>query len=289
MKVLAFDPAKDISSLEGKVILEAVLEYAKHNPARVYFTGRDAKRGAAIVEETKSVAQFVQCDMSFLDSVKAAALSITSETERLDVVVFNAGIMNVPPALTKEGYETHFGVNHMAHALFFKLFLSLLLHTASLPDSDVRIASLSSLGYAMHPGGGILFDKVRTTLGSGLVKQQRYGQSKLANIFLATEIARRYPQFTAVSIHPGVVKTELLENLGWLTRTLSSISVGGNLLTPAQGAYNMLWATTAAKSTIENGAFYVPVGEKGPMRREVGNEKLAAKLWDWTEKELEAY
>nr|GAT45303.1 short-chain dehydrogenase/reductase family protein [Mycena chlorophos] len=313
----AFKPTKDIPDLTGKVILvtggkhqilasgrsnahipllgtagigkEAILEYARHKPSKIFFTGRDAARGASVEQETNSIARFVACDMTSLASVQTAAHTILAETERLDIMVFNAGIMNVPPALTKEGYEVHFGVNHVAHALLFKLLLPVLLRTAELPDGEVRIASLSSLGYGMHPSGGILYKKIRTTLGSGLVSHQRYGQSKLANIYLAMEIARRYPQFTAVSVHPGVVQTDLLANLSWTVRTMAWLSVGGKYLTPAEGAYNMLWATTVDKSKLEDGEFYVPVGVKEKRMREGSNAKAAEKLWEWTDEELKPF
>jgi retinol dehydrogenase-12 len=41
-------------------------------------------------------------------------------------MMLNAGIMGVPPALTKEGYEIQFGTNHMGHVLLTKLLLSVL-------------------------------------------------------------------------------------------------------------------------------------------------------------------
>lgn len=112
--------------------------------------------------------------------------------------------MNVPPALTPEGYEVHFAVNHIAHALLIKLLLPTLLRTAETPNSDVRIVSLTSQAFSMHPGGGIVFKDLRTTQGSGLMKSLRYGQSKLANILYAAELARRYGStITAVCISPA--------------------------------------------------------------------------------------
>jgi len=48
-------------------------------------------------------------------------------------------------------------------------------------------------------------------------------------------------------------------------------------------------ATWKDRSSIENGAFYVPVGKYGKKYRENGNMELAGKLWEWTEKELEGW
>ncbi len=49
----------------------------KHSPARIYFSGRNAKRAEAVIEETKKVIPdaaitFIQCDLASLESVKAS-------------------------------------------------------------------------------------------------------------------------------------------------------------------------------------------------------------------------
>ncbi|KAJ7746926.1 oxidoreductase [Mycena maculata] len=301
---MKYNPATDIPDLSGKVIFvtggtagigkEAVLALAKHNPGRIYFSGRNAARADEIIAEIRSESPstdlvFVECDQSSLASVEQAAKKIVSGSDRLDIVIASAGIMNVPPAVTRDGYEIHFAVNHIAHALFIKLFLPTLLHTAELPNADVRIVSVTSQAFAMHPTGGILLDDLRTTQGFGLVKFTRYGQSKLANLLYAAEFARRYPQITAVSIHPGVVRTELLASLSFFTRTMAFLTHPFSMLTPAEGAYNQLWAATGDKSKIVNGEFYEPVAVPGGHARRSRDQKLAAHLWEWTDKELEDY
>ncbi|KAJ7090568.1 oxidoreductase [Mycena crocata] len=301
---MKFNPSTDIPDLTAKVFFitggtagigkESVLALAKHNPERIYFSGRDSKRAADIIAEIKSVnptvpVVFLECDLTSLASVEKAAKQIVSESERLDVVICNAGIMNVPPALTKDGYEVHFGVNHVAHALFIKLLLPTLLRTAALPDSDVRILCLTSQAHRMSPWGGILFDGLRTTQDSGLIKSLRYGQSKVANILYAAELARKYPQITAVSIHPGVVRTDLLAQQTAFTRAASFLTHPFSMLTPSEGAYNQLWAATTDKTKIVNGAFYEPVGVPGTHGRRSVDQKLASRLWDWTDKELESF
>ncbi|KAJ6485936.1 oxidoreductase [Mycena sanguinolenta] len=304
MRNLKYNPVTDIPDLAGKVILvtggtagigkEAILAFAKHNPQRLYFSGRNAEQAAQIIAEIKSTSPsvdivFLECDLTSLPSVEKTAKLVVSQSDRLDILICNAGVMNAPPALTKEGYEVHFGINHISHALFIKLLLPTLLRTAEAPGSDVRIVSLTSKGFTMHPGGGILFNDLRTTQGSGLVKTMRYGQSKLANILYASELAKRYPQITSISIHPGVVQTNLLNTQTAFVRALSWMSQSFSALTPEQGAYNSLWAATADKAKIVNGEFYEPVGVPGGHARKSRDQKLAKQLWDWTEKELDGY
>jgi hypothetical protein len=56
-----------------------------------------------------------------------------------------------------------------------------------------------------------------------------------------------------------------------------------------EGAWNSCWAATGERSSVENGAFYLPIGVKGKKVRENTNEKLAGQLWNWTQKELEEW
>ncbi|KAF7356817.1 Short-chain dehydrogenase reductase family [Mycena venus] len=282
MPHLKYNPATDVPDLSGQVILitggtagigkETLFVFAKHNPQRLYFTGRNTAQAAQIIADIKSTTPAVDL------------------TNRLDILICNAGVMNVPPALTKDGYEVHFGINHIAHALLIKLLLPTLLRTADAPGSDVRIVSLTSQGFSTHPGGGIVFKDLRTTQGSGLMKAMRYGQSKLANILYAAELAQRYgSKLTTVSIHPGVVRTDLLNNQSGLVQFLSFLTHPFSMLTPEEGAYNTLWASTADKTKIVNGEFYEPVGIRGGHARKSRDRKLAKELWEWTDKELEGY
>ncbi|KAB8300819.1 hypothetical protein EYC80_002747 [Monilinia laxa] len=205
--------------------------------------------------------------------------------------------MAVPAATTEQGYEIQFGTNHVGHALLTKLLLPTLLKTAEQKDSDVRVISLSSLGHKLGPVGGIKFDDLKTDMNS-YTTSSRYGQSKLSNILFTKGLDKRYGErgITAVSVHPGVVNTNLyataLEKygvfgkIGGLVRDLAFTSM-------ADGAKNQLWAAVAnkgnGKGEIVKGEYYIPVGISGNGNGYTADEKLADELWEWTEKELEGY
>jgi NAD(P)-dependent dehydrogenase (short-subunit alcohol dehydrogenase family) len=150
---------------------------------------------------------------------------------------------------------------------------------------------LTSRGYAAHPKDGILFDGLKSsqsdlgTLGNWI----RYGQSKLANILYTMELARRYPQITSVSVHPGVVETGLVGNLGLLNKTLVYVTNFGRLKKPEEGCFNQVWAATTEKGKVESGTYYEPIGVKGKRLGKSENGELAGKLWDWTEAELRQF
>ena len=155
---------------------ESILAFAKHAPAHVYFTGRDAGAAASLIDEIKPhgvSATFLELDMTSLSTVKAAVARFNHS--RLDILMCNAGIMAHPPALTKDGYELQFGVNHLAHGAVIQGLLPVLQKTAAEPGSDVRIVCLTSLGWHQHPKSGILFDQLRTPMDSFFGSWTRYG------------------------------------------------------------------------------------------------------------------
>lgn len=90
----------------------------------------------------------------------------------------NAGIMDVPPAVSVDGFETHFAVNHLAHAMLIQELMPVLSKTAdeNPSSSDVRIVSVASEGWALHPKGGFDFDTIRSAQDKwSEVAVSRYG------------------------------------------------------------------------------------------------------------------
>jgi NAD(P)-dependent dehydrogenase (short-subunit alcohol dehydrogenase family) len=202
--------------------------------------------------------------------------------------VCNAGIMAVPAALSKDGYEIHFATNHLGHALLTYKLLPLLLHTADLESSDVRIILVTSTAWRGTPPGGIVFGKVKTKQEMAVLgRWLRYGQSKLANMIFARELAARYPKILSFSITPGVVSTGLVTDLGLADRALIYIPNIGKVKTPEEGTHNLLWAIGAPQKDIKRGVFYEPVGRLSTMESKPSKDpELGKKLWDWTETEL---
>ncbi|KAI0912816.1 oxidoreductase, partial [Ustulina deusta] len=304
-----FDQDKDISSLQDKVILitggtsglgaQCVLRLAAKNASHLYFTGRDAKRGAALIKEAQEAGctmplTFVECDLTRLASVKAAADKILSEQTRLDLLMANAGVMNQPPGLTADGYEVQFGTNFLSHALLIKKLLPLMDQTAKLPGSDVRIIQLTSTGFRGAPSGGVRFDDLKTVqnfpLLGGMV---RYGQSKLAAVLYAQQLARHYPDIISVSVTPGIVSTELVSKQNAFHRTtiwLSAKFAQGRIYSPKEAPASQLWCAVGPRSEIKQGGFYEPVGVLSKITTNyTKDEELAKRLWDWTEAELKKW
>ncbi|CVK83992.1 related to alcohol dehydrogenase homolog Bli-4 [Fusarium proliferatum] len=291
-----FDPTTDIPSLTGKVIFitgantglgkATAIELTKHSPAHVYITSRDSAKGNAALDEVRETASentkvsLLELDLSSFESIKSAAAEFLKREDRLDVLLLNAGVMGVPPVLTKEGYEMHMGINHLGHALLLKLFKPVLDKTP-----DARAVHLSSAGFRHVGPAGIEFETLKSAK-SETALPFRYAQSKLACLLYAREAAKRYPDFKNIAINPGEVQTELFTREAGddLMKHLQD-NVASKVAIPiSEGVKNHLWATTSPD--IENGEFYEPVGKTGGLEGHGLDDEMAKKLWDWTEEQL---
>ena len=229
--------------------------------------------------------EFLQLDLSSLESVKHAADEFLSKEAHLHVLLNNAGVMALPASTTKDGFDVQWGTNHMGHALLTKLLLPTLLKTAEAsPPNTVRIANLSSEGHRWTKAPDFA-----NLLLPNESPWTRYGQSKLANILHAKALAKRYgdKNIVAVAIHPGVIWTDLYNpfssKLGFLGKLIEWPS--RMILTDvATGAHNQIAACTSEKVTVEDGgSYYVPVLKKGTPSKFAMDEGLADRLWEYTE------
>jgi NAD(P)-dependent dehydrogenase (short-subunit alcohol dehydrogenase family) len=313
-----FVPDKDLPSLKGKVIFvtggsfppvalfpapanphqgtaglgrNSIEALAKHEPAHIYFSGRNVNASAGLIEEVKKISPtvsltFVELDMASLASVKAA-IDKNFVHDRLDILMCNAGIMAVPPSLSKDGFEIQFAVNHLGHAMVIQQLLPTLQRTADLPGADVRIVCLTT-AKPDAMGDKIAYDKLRSTMEGFMGSWMRYSQSKWANVLYAAELAQRYPKILSVSVHPGVVKTDLVNTLSPVRKGFvygTNWLMGISLMEPYQGCFSQVWTAGAARDKIVNGAFYWPIGvvKKDMLGGQPASKKAASKLWDWTQ------
>jgi NAD(P)-dependent dehydrogenase (short-subunit alcohol dehydrogenase family) len=132
----------------------------------VYFTGRNTETAEAVITACKSASSnitFIPCDQISLNSVsQTAKLVLKKSGNQLDILICNAGVMAVPPGVSKDGYEIQFAINHLAHALLIKLCLPALLKAAE-EKGDARIVSVTSLGFKAAPKEGIIFKDLKTS------------------------------------------------------------------------------------------------------------------------------
>ena len=181
--------------------------------ARVVLACRSVEKGQAAAAEIGGSA-VVRLDLASLTSVRAAAEEIRAAYPRLDLLINNAGVMEVPYARTADGFELTFATNHLGHFALTGLLLDRLL---AAPGS--RIVTMSSMA---HVAGRVDFDDLQGE--RDYQPGAAYAQSKLANLLFSLELDRRLRAVgagtRALAAHPGVVYTELFRTRSRLQRAV---------------------------------------------------------------------
>lgn len=301
-----FTPSSDIPDLSGKVIIvtggnngigkETVKQLAQHSPDRIYLAARTkAKYDEAINDFKKddisiSNITFLSLDLASLESVLKAAEQVIAESDRLDLLINNAGIMGALPGLTSEGYEIHFGTNHIGHAYLVRKLMPLLLRTTKMPNSDVRIINVTSQGEAIA-GFKFDLDLIKTDMSQNH-SYVRYGRSKLANVLFTRSLAQKYPSIKSMAVHPGRVRTSLLDGMfsrGYFnfTAIFQKCYDYFAMIELDQGAKTQLWA--AVSDDAKTGTYYEPIGKTGGESKLSKSMEFAEGLWIWQEKEFKAF
>ena len=174
--------------------------------AQLVIAARNADKAKAAAEritaETPAAqVEFASLDLSDLDSVRGFAAGWTDRP--LHLLVNNAGVMAIPLARTKAGFEMQFGTNHLGHFALTGLLLPALIRSGA-----GRVVTMSSTA---HKTGKMRFDDLQSEQRYG--KFSAYGQSKLANLLFMRELDRRLTAAGApvisVAAHPGYAATEL--------------------------------------------------------------------------------
>ncbi|OJJ43066.1 hypothetical protein ASPZODRAFT_74945 [Penicilliopsis zonata CBS 506.65] len=305
----SFDPKRDIRDLSGRVILitggntglgkETVAQLARHNPSRIYLAARNETKASAAIASIQAQLsstvdiRYLPLDLASFTSIRAAAEKFTSESDRLDLLILNAGTMANPATTTEEGFEIQFGTNHVGHFLLTKLLLPTLQRTVAADSaaadntpSDVRIVAVASVASQAAPP---LETMTSTEALLAVSTWTRYAASKAANIMFASELARRYPDILSVSVHPGVVASELYETAkSQSARAEVGIKAAMGLFfrSVRTGALTQLYVAGMPRERLTNGAYYIPIGQMSRCNRFVSDVDMAKALWEWTEQEI---
>jgi NAD(P)-dependent dehydrogenase (short-subunit alcohol dehydrogenase family) len=197
----------------GKV---TAIELAKLG-AEVVLACRDSEKTNAALQEIRAhgSAENIPVDLASLDSVKQLADTFVGRYDRLDVLINNAGAFPAKLTITADGFETQFGVNHLAHFLLTRLLLDCLKNSA--PSRIITVTS------KLHKSGSIDFDSFRNP--AKYSAQKAYGQSKLANVLFGLELAERLEGtgVTSNMLHPGAVRTDIMREMPWLIRSVINL------------------------------------------------------------------
>ena len=259
--------------------------------ARVIIASRNPETGAEAIARIKAEIptaklRFEAVDLGSLASVSALAARLRGETDVLDLLVNNAGVMTPPRRMeTADGFELQFGTNYLAHFALTGLLLPLLINAG-----EARVVTLSSIAAR---GGKIDFADLQQT---NYRPMPAYAQSKLACLMFGLELQRRSLAngwgLTSIPVHPGISRTGLLYNTpggaSGVRRAMRAML--WFLFQPVpQGALPSLFAASAPQA--EGGVYYGPDGRaelsgfpaKARVPAPATEEASCRRLWEVSE------
>ena len=272
-------------SLAGKTILvtgcnsglgqEAMRVFALRG-AQVIGTARTVEKAAAACAAVSGKALPLACELSDPKSVRACVEAVRRDGCRLDVIVCNAGIMALPTLQQAHGTELQLFTNHVGH---FLLVTGLLDRLAE----DGGVVVVSSSAHRQAPASGIELDNLSGA--RDYTGWKMYGQSKLANILFAKELARRFAgtKKVAIAIHPGVIKTGLSRNMHPVIDFLWGAVSPLFLKSVEQGAATEVYAAVHPGAAVLNGSYLADCNLQTP-RPDAEDATLSKALWEATEK-----
>ena len=210
-----------------------------------------AKRAAAEIPAERR--EIEPLDLADLGSVREFADRVGKEHPQIDLLINNAGVMAPPRRVTRDGFESQFGTNHLGHFALTGLVLG---HLLAAPAP--RVVTVSS---GAHRIGRINFSDLQGE--RRYISWLAYGQSKLANLMFCFELQRRATAagtaLASMAAHPGYARTNLqFAAPPWYERGVMAVT---NLLlaqSAEMGALPTLYAATA--EDLPGGSFAGPDG-----------------------------
>ncbi len=242
---------------------------------RVYLAARSRDKGEAAVAAIKAstgndTVFYLPLDLADLESVRACAASFSALGEPLHVLVNNAGVAG-RRAVTRQGFELMFGVNHLGHFALTNGLLDVL--RASAP---ARVVTVASQVHFQAPG--IDFETLRRP-ARGITGMREYGVSKLANVLFSAELGQRLEGtgVTTYALHPGVVASDMWRRVPWPVRPL----ITRRMISVDEGARTSLYCATAPELAGASGRYYDTCAERASSR--VATPELSRALWEHSE------
>lgn len=267
--------------------LETARVLTRHG-ARVLLAGRRRDKLDHAIAELRTDTpgarlEAVVVDLGSLDSIAEAAAPLAA-ARTIDLLINNAGVMNVPDRrTTADGFELTVGTNHLGH---FALTAALM--PALRRGRDARVVTVSAQAATWRSGrlDDLLSERRYRAMHA-------YAKSKRANVVFTQELARRLngTPMTAVAVHPGVAMTNLQRHSdGPLSRAVIAMTRRTLMGSPAGAARPSLYAATVPEVT--SGGFFGPAGRDQTsgtpkpvqLPRDMGSPAEGAWLWAESER-----
>lgn len=275
--------AADLPSFAGRTVIvtgansglgEVTARELAGRGATIIMAVRNTAKGEKAAANLRGLVEVRALDLQDLSSVRQFADGV----DGADILINNAGIMAAPYSLTKDGFESQIGTNHLGHFALTNLLL---------PKLSDRVVTVSSMAH--WPG--------RIDLADLNYQNRRYSpwlaysQSKLANLLFTSELQRRLEKagspLRALAAHPGYSHTNLQGASG--RKLGDAIMSTATRIVATDADFGARQTLYAASQDVPGNSFIGPrfgyAGRTQPVGRSraARDTKTAAALWDLSE------
>ncbi len=233
-------------------------------------TGEEAKK--EIIELTgNNNVDLILCDLSSQKEIRNFVAEFQKKYKNLHVLINNAGVMKKQGAISIDGYEMNFAVNHLAPFLLTNLLLEIL--KLSAPSRIINVSS------AAHRMAKLNFDDLQSK-NKKMRLMSIYGNSKLALMLVSYELSRRLEGtgVTVNTVHPGMIDTNLGRDMSKFSQKFGK----GLFKKPEVGAETSIYLASSPEVEGITGKYYTKKEQK-QSSKECYDEENAKKLWKITE------
>ncbi|MFT5033530.1 MAG: retinol dehydrogenase-12 [Bacteroidia bacterium] len=261
-----------VTSGVGTATAEAIAQTG----AELYMVCRNKAKGDAVLADIKQKTgnknlHLLVGDLGAQADIRRVAKEFLDTGKPLQLLINNAGVVNMRRNMTVDGIEETFAVNHLAYFLLTELLRERIV--ASAPARIVSVASNAHEFCKEIHFGDISYERRKYKTF------EVYGHSKLANILWTKEIAAQLEGsgVTANCVHPGAVRTGLGTQNGLLGKFITKL-VGPFFRSPAKGAETSVYLATSDKIKDVSGQYFYNCKQRQakPWARD---DAAAKKLW----------
>ncbi|KAG0239899.1 hypothetical protein BGX31_002342 [Mortierella sp. GBA43] len=275
---LAAHGAHVFLACRNRVMAEEAIERAQVDILQLQFDYPNAKHSTRFdSEKNQPKLEFLELELGEMRKAQSAAREFLDKGLPLHILVCSAGIKFRNFELTEDGFENHFGINHLGHFVFTTALLERIRESAPariVPPSNKPIDFKS-----------LRDEKNRTNA------VMRYGQSKLANVLFAKALARRLRNDRVwVNIaHPGNVESHIRQDmLESDNKTFRAFCCLWLLLAykARDAALTPLYLATSPEVVEKNirGMYFIPIANEMDPSPISDSVNLQEELWRYSEK-----
>jgi NAD(P)-dependent dehydrogenase (short-subunit alcohol dehydrogenase family) len=252
-------------------------KYASHG-ANILCVNRNPDKSEALCREIESEygvrCDFITADLSLLPDIHRAAEALSDLTERIDVLIHNAGVYLTRRDVTPDGIEKTFAVQYLS-----SFIINFVLIDKLKSQGKGRILLVNSEGHRFTAWGlrldDLNWEKRRYT---GL---RSYGSAKTAQL-LSMIVFDEHLRGTGVTInamHPGAVRTETGRDNGPLYLWYKKHILERGFRPPEISADALYYLGVSLEVESVSGRFFNLTTEEEPAPPALDRE-VAYELWE---------